>query len=371
MPRRYPCLGFLLCALVTLSACAPGPSTPGSDQLATAVAATLEASASPTPQPPTVTPTVPAPEPTLYMPYTGGGDQIWVLGEGQPYQRTLPVRVGEFYGYSAATNRILMAAQWGDHGAGPGNVSVSDLSLLDLTTGQVTTLLSDNVVEALLAPDGVSLAYILATPATYELHWRGSDGLDRTLASNVTFTWSIAPTGGAVAFTRETGYEIPIDPGFYVVQLDSGTEIKLSDVDKSGTGSISDFPYWSSDGTQVILSHYGGPGEARIVLAHADGSETHMLGLISDTGEVRTDVMIPYFLWDPDGEHVYATSADAGGEGAMGGPAPLIRYRIDRTTSTLVEQETIGNFFLVVGWAVPGYSLWVQDEAGMHEFVLP
>jgi hypothetical protein len=371
MPRRYHPMLSLLCGLLMLYGCSPGASAPKGDQLETAGAATLESIASPTLFPPTMTPTLPAPETTLWMTYDEGGDQIWVLGDGLPYQRTLPVSIGGFYGYTATTNRILMAAQWGDHGAGPGNVSVSDLSILDLNTGQVSTLISDNVVEAQWAPGGDAIAYILATSETYELHWRTSDGADRVFAHDVTFTWSISPTGGAVAFTRETGYELDMAPGFYIVQVATGEEMKLSDVDKSGTGSTADFPYWSFDGNQVILSHYGGPPPARVVWARVDGSEVHDLGLLTETGEIQWDLTLPFLLWDPDGEHLYTNPDAFYGEGEMGGASPLIRYRLERTNYTLVEPETMGTFWQIIDWAVPGYSLWVQDESGVHEYILP
>jgi Tol biopolymer transport system component len=302
----------------------------------------------------------------------GGGDHIWVLGDGQPYQRILPASVGEFYGYSRTTNQILMAAQWGDHGAGPGNVSVSDLSILDLETGQITTLLSDNVVEAAFAPNGQDIAYILAVPTTYELHWRSPDGVDRILAIDVTFTWGISPTGEQVGFTRESGYEIDIDPGFYVVDISSGEETKLSNVDKSGTGSISDHPFWNFDGSEVILSHYGGPDEARLVWARVDGSKTHDIGLQSGSGEPWANALISYLLWDPDGEHLYAVPAISTTEGGMGGPSPLVRYRLDRTSWTLADGEQVGEVSFVLDWAVPGVSLWVLDKMGeIEEFVLP
>jgi hypothetical protein len=371
MIQRTLLMMTLLLGFFGLNSCAQATATPDPSQLATAVSATLESSSSPTPAAPTATATAPAPETTLWMSYDSGGDQIWVLGDGLPYQRQLPVSVGEFYGYAPATNRILMAAHWGDHGAGPGNVSVSDLSILDLDTGLVTTLISDNVVEALWSPDGEAIAYILATPATYELHWRGRDGSDRTLAENVTFTWSISPSGETIAFTRESGYEITIDPGFYAVRVDSGDEVKLSDLDKSGTGSTADFPFWSFDASQVILSHYGGPGEARLVWARGDGTESRELGLLTDTGQERRDLALPFLLWDPDGEHLYAASGEYGGGGGMGGPSPLVRYRLERTDYTLVEPETIGSFHQVIGWAVPGYSLWVWDDSGIRELVLP
>jgi len=363
---------ILALTFILLADCASPSSQPDPDLLSTAVAATLQAISSPTPLEPRATPAPPTPEITLWLADGGGGDRIWVLGDGQPHQRLLPVNVGEYYGYARSTNRILMATRWGVYGAGPGNVSVSDLSILEFGTGQITTLLTDNVVEAAWAPNGRELAYILATPTTYELHWRSDDGTDHILASDVTFTWGISPTGDKIAFTRESGYEIDIDPGFYVVDVRTAQETKLSDVDKSGTGSIADRPFWNYAGDEVILSHYSGPGEARLVWAKVDGSETHDLGLQSGSGDRWANVSIPYLLWDPDGEHLYAVQAASIGEGDMGGPSPLVRYRLDHTNWTLSEGEKISELLTVIGWAVPGYSLWIWDAQGdIQEFVLP
>ena len=356
--------------LLAFAGCTP-KSAPDAGQLETTVAATLPAVESPTPLQPTATSLPPAPEVTLWMSDGGSGDRVWVLGDGQPYERVLPVSIGSFYGYARATNRILMAAHWGDHGAGPGNVAVSDLSILDLDSGQVTTLLDDNVVEAAWAPNGQDLAYILATPTTYELHWRTQDGFDRILATDVTFTWGISPTGETIAFTRESGYELPIEPGFFAVDVATASETRLSDVDKSGTGSISDRPSWSFDGQQVILSHYGGPDEARLVWARVDGSEVHDLGVEADSGEVWAEVFIPFLIWDPDGGHLYALPSVYEGEGGMGGLPPLVRYTLDRSTWTLTDGDQVGEAIFVIDWAVPGYSLWIRDAQGViQEFVL-
>ena len=356
---------------LTFVSCAPGATT-DTNQLETTVAATLTAAESPTPLQSTATLLPPTPEVTLWMSDGGSVDRIWVLGDGQPYERILPVSIGSYYGYARSTNRILMAAHWGDHGAGPGNVSVSDLSIMDLDTGQVTTLLDDNVVEAAWAPNGQDLAYILATPTTYELHWRSADGLDRLLARDVTFTWGISPTGEAVAFTRESGYELPIEPGFFAVNVASGEEIQLSDVDKSGTGSISDHPYWSHDGREVILSHYGGPDEARLVWARVDGSETHDLEVEAEGGEPLAEAFIPFLIWDPDGEHLYALPSVYEGEGGLGGLPPLVRYTLDRSTWKLIDEDHVGEAILVLDWAVPGYSFWIKDAQGdIMQLILP
>ncbi|MFN2274571.1 MAG: TolB family protein [Anaerolineales bacterium] len=371
MSRRMLFLMMLIFGLLGNHACSPAAGTTRADGLSTVVSATLEASASATAIPKTPTATNPAAEPTLWMNYEAGGNQIWVLGDGQPYQRTLPVSIGEYFGYAPASNRILMAAHWGDHGAGPGNVSVSDLSILDLNSGQVTTLLPDNIVEAQFAPDGEAIAYILATPSTYELHWRDGEGSDRILASDVTFTWAISPDGGAVAFTRETGYELDIIPGLYVVQVASGQEIQLSNIDKSGTGSTADLPFWSPDSSQVILSHYGGPG-ARLVWARSDGRAAFDLGVETEPDVIRTDLAIPFLLWYPDSEHLLRVESAEVGEDPMSvGPYPIVRYRLDPASMALVEPTPVGETFNVIDWAVPGYSVWVFENGEISEYVLP
>jgi len=157
--------------------------------------------------------TMPVSVRTLYLPYASGGQQVWELGPGEPLRSNLPVPVGSLYSFSPVTNRMLYPAVFSDHGAGPDTIAVSDLAIYDLTTGASQVLLRDNVVEALWAPNGRGLAYILATPETYELRWRTDAGDDRLLARDVTFHWSTAPSGEAIAFARESCYSLTQVPG--------------------------------------------------------------------------------------------------------------------------------------------------------------
>lgn len=288
---------------------------------------------------------------------------MFVLGEEEISIRILPLSMGEFYGYNPQKDEILMALEFPDQGAGPGGVSVSDLSILNLESGSVETLLEDDVVKGLWSPDGDALAYILATGKTYELLWRTHDGVDRTLAYDVSFTWSIAPSSRVVAFTRESGYELDIEPGLYIVDVDSGEELMIADVDKHGTGSMTDQPYWSPDSSEVILSHWGGPDEPHLILAKADGSGSFDLILDEESaGEWWATIALTDIIWDVDGLHLLTLSSMASSE--MGGPSPLVYYRLDRASHKLTDGILLAEVDEMIGWATPGRSIWVLSYGG-------
>ena len=317
------------------------------------------------PIPPTAMSTLPVSTRTLYLPYASGGQQAWELGPGEPLRTNLPVSVGSFYGFSPVTNRILYAAVFSDHGAGPDTIAVSDLAIYDPTTGASTALLTDNVVEALWAPNGHDLAYILATPETYELRWRTEAGDDRLLARDVTFNWSIAPSGEAVAFTRESRYSLTQDPGLYVVLVADTAEVRVSDADAQGFGSVSDQPIWSADSAWVALPLWA-TAEPSLSLAHADGSGA--LDLQIDPAlesEWWATAAIPNFLWFPDGERIVATSAVSQGE--MGGPSPLVVYELDLEQGLLHDGVLVAEIGALIGWDVPGQSVWVTSIDGRPE----
>jgi Tol biopolymer transport system component len=296
------------------------------------------------------------------MCYQCGGTDAWRLGPGAPTRITLPASIGQYYGYSHATDQIAYAQTFADHGAGPGNLAVSDLSLLNVSTGEVNTVYPGDVVEALWSPDGTQLAYILATAATYELRLREPDGTDRPLASDVSFTWGFSPSGDAIAFTRESGYETPGTPGLYVVSVESGTEIQVSDVDKSGTGSIDDRPSWTQDGQFVTLSHSGGPSTPRVVLAAADGSASWDITLDESlSGNWWYTPSITAILWYPDGERALALPAASQ---EMGGPPPLVLFTYDRATHVFIEGVEIGMVNTIIDWDVPGESFWAVTVGG-------
>jgi hypothetical protein len=291
------------------------------------------------------------------------GDRLYVAGPEEISSRILPIPMGLFYAYSQHRDEILMAQDFPDRGAGPGNVSVSDLSILNLESESIEVLIDDFVVKALWSPGGDALAYILATDTTYELHWYTLDGGDRIVANDVSFTWSIAPSGQAVAFTRETGYEINITPGLYVVDLDSGQEVIIADMDKQGTGSIADQPHWSPDSSEVILSHWAGPENPRLILASADGSGSIDLSIDDRfASEMGVASGVTDLIWDVDGQHLLVLSPMA--ENEMGGPSMLIRYRIDRDACILTDGIWISEVGSLIGWAEPGKSVWVYTLGG-------
>jgi hypothetical protein len=309
------------------------------------------------------TPSEPASLRSLYLPYAAGGRQAWELGPGEPSQIDLPVEVGAFYGYSPLTNRMLYAAAFSDHGAGPDNIAVSDLAVYDLTTGTSETLHPDNVVEALWAPNGLDLAYILATAETYELRWRSASGGDRLLARDVTFNWSIAPSGEAVAFTRESRYSLTSDPGLFVVRVPDGAEIKVSDSDAQGFGSVSDQPLWSPDSDWVVLPLWA-TSDPRLSLAHADGSGTLDLEIDpAHAGEWWATAAIPNFLWDPARDRLVAAPATSQGE--MGGPSPLVVYDLDLERGALENGTLLAEITALIGWDGPGRSVWVLSVDGV------
>ncbi len=325
---------------------------------------------------PTETEIVPTPTPDwdkLWVPSSFPGEHVLILEVNQPYSYELPFQIGKFYDYSPVNHCILFAIDFPDHGAGPRPVSVSDLTISDLDNGQIDTLIVDDIVEALWFPDGETFAYIQATDQTYELHRRSFDGIDQILAKDVTFKWSIAPSGQAVAFTRESGYEIDIAPGLYIVDLDSGEERMVADVDLQGAGSVTDRPFWSPDSSEVILSYWAGPEEPRLILARVDG--TASFDLVIDpklVDEWWATIRIPKIVWYPDGDHLVGTSAIIY---ELDGPDALVYYRIDRNTNTLVDGKLLANvsdYENLIGWAEPGVSVWAfVIGVGLTEVFVP
>ena len=358
-------MAVVLASTLTLTCSLVGPIADGSNSDAPSPAPP-DASGPPTAvvtQP--ATPTVPAALNTVYAPYTSSSQQAWRLGPGEPVQFELPVPIGSFYGYSQATDRILFAQVFATHGAGPGPISVSDLAILDLATGEVQVLLPDNVVEALWAPNGRDLAYIFATPSTFELHWRVSTGDDRILARDVTFNWAISPAGDAIAFTRESRYALTVEPGLYVVGVEDGVEVKVSDADAQGFGSISDQPIWSPDGVWVALPVWASE-PMRVSLGRADGSSA--LDLQIDPAldsEWWATAALANFIWHPDGVHLVA--APAASQNEMGGPVPIVVYTLDLEAGMLREGRLIAEVGSLIGWDVPGRSVWVTSVDGIPE----
>lgn len=340
------------------------PSTPHNG-IATDITGTLTAVA------PTVAPSAPPASATptssaqVWTCYACGGETLWRLDSTGYHRLDLPITMGAFYGYSQSTDQVLMAGEFPDHGAGPGNVSVSDLSIFDLASGELSELVPDDVVEAYWAPDGRQLAYILATDTSYEMHWRDANGVDTALAADVSFTWSVAPSGRAIAFTRESGYGLEASTGLFAVSVPDGEIVQLSPADKAGVGSTVDQPIWSPSSGEVILSLWGGE-DPRTLLAKADGSQTLDLTLDpSMAGEAWFSLTIQRILWMPDEDHLLVMPA--AGNSGMGGPSPLVLLRIDRSSGQLTGGRLLGEAMDLIGWDIPGSSVWVINESGEPE----
>lgn len=324
----------------------------------TATRAPVEPTATATPAPlPTATA---APQRTLWKPEHGG---LWLLGEGQP-QMLLGVaearaRFPWWTDASAAAMQVLLASRFPDHGAGPGNVSVSDLWLLDLETGEERPIVAqETVVEARWAPDGEHFAYLRMTPETHELVWRSlAGGEERVLATGAALKFSVSPSSRAVAFTRESGYGMEIEPGLYVVEVSSGEERRVAEVDVAGAGSIGHRPAWSPDGRQLLLPVPGSPEEARGTLrAAADGSGAAFLEPAEALLEEPWGEQPPWpILWHPDGRRFVGLV-----ELMLPPRQWVILYQMDGARISGAQVLAEGEELRLAGWRVPGHSVWVQ-----------
>lgn len=360
MPRTALAGVMLTCSLAAL-ACAL-PATEDVAAVQTGVAATLTSIAPAIPAATSTPEPTPAPTPLaprLWKSFSSGGNTGWWLENGTASEVTLPVDPGQYYDYNPLNGKILYASHFAASGAGPGNLAVSDLWMVDYPAGTPAPLIEgDSVVEALWAPDGTGFVYIGATPTTYELRYRSLAGEDRLLASNVSPTWGVSRTGAYVAFTRETGYDVPGDPGLYVVPMAGGPETKISDADRHGAGGIGDQPSWSFDDELIALPNWGfAPGA--MVVAARDGSFTGNLTVAEPLA------VNPIFgsgpaaaLWHPDNQSLAGLANYAEG---MGGPSPLVDYQLDASRLVVVGGEVLGQGYAVIDWNVPGQSFFALD----------
>jgi hypothetical protein len=173
-----------------------------------------------------------------------------------------------------------------------------------------------------------------------------------------------------VAFTRESNYNLPGQPGLYVVDVAKGEEQLISDADRAGAGSIGDQPVWSPSGQYLLLPTYGTTAGGGIVRAMTDGSGSVTLRVDpSLSAEVwfESDPYNPFPVTDTE----FLASAAVGGQDAqMGGPSEVILFQLNNTFDTIIGGKPIAQGELI-GWNVPGYSVWIQTEEGMQSFPLP
>ena len=296
---------------------------------------------------------------------------IWIPENDQPSCKTLPMQLNNFYGYAPATQRVLGSSMLPVMGAGPSQIAVGDLWVINMASGQADTLIGDQVVvEAVWAPDGEHFAYVMATDSTYELRWRDLGGEDKLLASDVAFTFSVSPAGDSVAFTRESAYGLPGQPGLYVVDVASGEERLISDADRAGAGSFYDRPVWSPSGQHIFMPTYGTTGGPGLLQAAADGSNAVALQFdpaLAGESWYQAEPFDP--IWVSDTQIIALTSLE-GANVQMGGDASLILYQLNNTLDTIIDGEVIG-MGTFAGWHVPGESIWVQIGTEMQSIPLP
>jgi hypothetical protein len=291
-----------------------------------------------------------------------GGTDAWWLEHGKASQVILLFDPGQYYDYNSANGKALYASHFAFAGAGPGNLAVSDLWMADYPSGGETLLIeTDTVVEALWAPDGSGFFYIGATPETYELRYRALSGEERLLATGVAPTWNVSPPGNYVAFTRETGYNLPGAPGLFIVPSAGGSEWQVSSTDRHGTGSIDDRPTWSADEARLALPNYG-TAPATLVISAIDASfEAELTYLPEVAADPRIGTAPTSVLWHPDKQHLVVTTDYSD---AMGGPAPIFLYELGPDGHTVVAATYLGAGNVLIDWDVPGVSFFMLNENG-------
>ena len=309
----------------------------------------------------------------LWSCYTCPGNDIWSFANGEASRTTLPVEIELFYGYAPATDRVLYSSPQPLTGAGPSSISAHDLWLLDVVSGQATPIFTElNIVEADWSPSGEAFAYVRATDTTYELRWHNLNGEDTLLATDVAFTFKVSPQGEQVAFTRESNYGLRGEPGLYVVDVAAAQERMLADADRAGAGSLGDRPEWSPDGQYVLLqtsATTGGPGLVRAAVA---GNNSVILGFdpaLSAEPWYQAEPFDPMWISDTQ---LIGSAFIRGVNQPMGGPTSLLLYQLNDTLDTIVDGAIITEEASLVGWDVPGVSVWVKTPDGtMQSLPLP
>lgn len=358
---------FVMIVLAASSACASGAIS--------AVTPTSEPTAPLAATPTSASTPIPAASPTPEIVSTGlvacraylcEVPGFWELDPAGPKPLSLPFNPGAVYDASEATGRLLYSSVATDDGAGPGNVAVGNLGWLDIRSGQIRPVRADAaIVEAVWAPDGQSFAYVLATPETYELHWFTATGEDQLLAKDVAFTFSVSPSGDQVAFTRETGYNLNVTPGLYVVDVATGQERPVSTVDRAGSGSISDQPVWSPDGRHILLPATV-EGNSSYVMVSTDGSGSTPLKVAPEVSAAVKNDLLSFSLWYPDGLHLVGSSFS----GMGGGPNRLVVFGLNETMDTVVSVVVLReDNSVAVAWDEPGVSVWARTPDGLLESV--
>lgn len=375
-------LRFLYCSILTLcliSGC--GRATPVEQQARPSPAATEDAPLPATTPvttsngttPATTEPVADAAAPTklVWLCAFCPGREVWVLEGGEAQLVPLPVEIGQFLDYSPERDQILYASHFPTHGAGPNQIAVSDLWLLDMQSGQTEPIFQDDVViEAVWVPGGEQIVYAAATDTSYELRLHSLNGEERVLASDVAFTFSVSPQGNQVAFTRESAYGSSITPGLYVVDLSTGEEWQVSDEDRAGTGAMEDRPIWSPSGDAILLPLTGMGPTPSVVVAAADGSKSDMLQFDPSLSDQPWYEQLPSNIIWADADLLLGTVFLSTENPGLGGDPYIVVYRLDEERNTIVQGTLVAEGVLI-GVNVPGESVWVQIGPEIQSVMLP
>ena len=107
-----------------------------------------------------------------------------------------------------------------------------------------------------------------------------------------------------------------------------------------------------------------------MVSAAADGSNTAMLSFDPSLAGEDWYETEPYNgIWVEKNE-VIGTAMLSGPERAMGGEPSVVLYELNDALDTVMDGTVISEGQLV-GWDVPGNSVWVQVGAEMQSVPLP
>lgn len=355
MERR----AFLLlnCLLGMILAC--NTLTP-SGQPTPSTQATARSTASSTP--PATLPATPIPSPDAWACFACPVDQLWLLDPDGARQVDVPTTIGQYYDYDPPSQRILYASHFASEGAGPSTIAASDLRTMDLGGGQpMTWIAEDTVVEALWMPDGQSIVYVQATSDTYELRLMSKPGDSQLLAIDVAFTFAPSPDRTQIAFTRESRYQPPGEPGLYVVDIATGEERQVSQVDRAGMGGSADMPLWSPDGQYILLPASGDQGIS-IELARSDGGFSAPLDYSQmDADKDWTVGPDSSLLWGTDSGSLL-TMAYQGEIGMGAGLVWLVQLTLDPQRGLVTGGTTLGKANGLIGWQQRGESLWILAE---------
>lgn len=171
-----------------------------------------------------------------------------------------------------------------------------------------------------------------------------------------------------VAFTRESNYNLDVTPGVFIVNVATGEEKQVTDINKAGTGSIDDKSWWSPDETYLLLNLQRDEEARGLYRILTDGTSTVEVDFASALSDEIWYEAQPFNLLWLDGTHIIGTPFVFTEDAALGGEPLVVRYELNGALDTIIAGAQVAEEVLV-GWNVPGQSVWVHTSDGV-EFVL-